>query len=47
MVEDKCTCDIDGHELHSCPYQEEINENDDPAHCTCCSECEYQCSQDI
>lgn len=33
-------------ELHSCPYQSEINGNDD-LFCTCCAYCQHECSMDI
>jgi len=32
--------------LHSCPYQIEINNNNDP-YCTCCEDCENECKADI
>ncbi len=41
----KCTC-AEETEDHTCPYQEEINE-DYESMCSCCEECEYQCSMDI
>lgn len=28
---------------HSCPYAEEIGDDDDPDYCTCCEECEIEC----
>lgn len=32
--------------LHSCPFNEEIN--DDPEeNCNCCADCEHQCAMDI
>lgn len=36
----------DAEPLHSCPYQEEINE-DYSDHCTCCSECRIECLYEI
>ena len=33
-------------EPHSCPYQEEIN-NDASETCYCCPECEQECAWDI
>ena len=43
-------CDIcqsnEAHELHTCPYQVEINDNHTFL-CNCCSLCESECSQDI
>lgn len=32
---------------HSCPYQEEINNNNDPNYCNCCSDCRYECAMDV
>lgn len=40
------TCQGPG-EPHSCPYQSDVNDNGDPAHCTCCSECAAECAADI
>lgn len=31
---------------HSCPYQEDIN-NDHEFECTCCEDCEAECLADI
>ena len=43
---ENCTCE-EGYEPHACPYATEINDNDDPEHCTCCPACEQECSDDI
>lgn len=40
-----CNKTVQFDEYHSCPYQLEINDCD--IQCNCCSDCEYQCSQDI
>lgn len=32
---------------HSCPFQEDMNNNDDPHYCRCCSECRNECAMDI
>jgi hypothetical protein len=42
----KCGTGVDSAELHSCPYQEEINGNDS-AGCDCCPACSRQCAEDI
>lgn len=34
-------------ESHECPYQAEINDNEDPAYCTCCVDCEADCRDSI
>jgi len=34
-------------EPHSCPFQEDINDNFDEEYCTCCSECQHDCLMDI
>jgi hypothetical protein len=28
---------------HSCPFQSDVYDNDDPRYCTCCPECEHEC----
>ena len=33
-------------DLHSCPYNSDINNNDTPC-CNCCKECCHQCAMDI
>ncbi len=33
-------------ELHSCPYQADVN-NDDRECCKCCSDCAYECAMCI
>lgn len=32
---------------HSCPYQADMNDNDDPHYCRCCRECRNECAGDI
>ena len=44
---DGCTCDETEWDLHSCPYAEEIGDNDDPENCSCCRECEGECAMSI
>ncbi len=34
-------------EPHSCPFAEEIQDDDDPEYCTCCEACERECRRDI
>lgn len=34
-------------EAHPCPYQEQIEHNDDPYYCTCCEACVYKCEMSI
>lgn len=34
-------------EPHRCPYQQDINDNNDPEYCTCCDECRHECAMDI
>lgn len=34
-------------EYHSCPFQEEINNNYDPEYCTCSEEDIHQCTMEI
>ena len=33
-------------EMHSCPFTEEIDNDDEPC-CNCCENCEYECMMDI
>lgn len=42
----RCQAPVDTDELHSCPYQCEIND-DCSDHCTCCDECQHECAMDI
>jgi len=44
--ENKCTCDTESHDEHTCPFSEDIH-NDSETMCTCCEYCEDQCAQDI
>ncbi len=44
--DEKCTCDKN-HALHLCPYEEDVNGNDDPEYCTCCPDCEENCADAI
>ncbi len=41
-----CSCGDNMSEPHSCPFQCEINNNED-FQCTCCSECQHECLMDI
>ena len=43
---DECSCGREAVVQHSCPYQEEINE-DISTLCNCCKECTQQCAWDI
>lgn len=35
-----------GNEPHTCPYQEDVNDDYETL-CNCCDECMHECSQDI
>lgn len=39
-------CENEGTELHSCPYNAEINE-DNSLVCNCCDDCAQECANDI
>lgn len=41
----RCTCS-EGYEEHSCPYQSDVN-NDDEFKCNCCPYCTQNCADDI
>ena len=30
-------------ELHPCPFQEEVRDNNNPEFCNCCDECTREC----
>jgi hypothetical protein len=32
---------------HYCPYQYDVNNNDDSEYCNCCENCQQACSDDI
>lgn len=44
--ENTCKCGGEGEEDHSCPYQEDIND-DYETKCNCCRECRHECAMDI
>lgn len=46
MAEERCTCSEEYIKEHTCPYQEDIN-NDSESTCNCCDYCTYQCAMDI
>ena len=41
-----CSCGNEGEEEHSCPWQSDIN-NDDEYMCNCCDSCSSNCAEDI
>lgn len=41
-----CTC-RDDLPFHSCPYESEIEMNDNSEHCNCCEHCEDRCLMEI
>ena len=44
----KCKCGKEASaESHACPYQSEINDDDDLEYCTCCDDCYQECVWDI
>lgn len=45
MCRNNC-CNESTLELHSCPYQSDVNGNDED-YCDCCKDCEYDCVQEI
>jgi hypothetical protein len=38
-------CDGPGRELHVCPFEQEINNDETP--CNCCAKCTDDCSMEI
>lgn len=43
---DKCKCGKERKEDHTCPFAEEIN-NDNDSLCNCCKDCIRNCAMDI
>lgn len=42
----RCTCDSVPPEEHTCPYQCEINDDEEYT-CSCCEFCTQECADDI
>jgi hypothetical protein len=42
---ERCNKPVSG-ELHTCPFQEEIND-DSESLCNCCGDCERECADDV
>lgn len=48
MYENKCKCGKKGTpDRHSCPYDSDIHDHNDPEACNCCVECTNECADDI
>ena len=45
-TDEHCTCDKYHYNEHTCPFDEEIND-DSGTLCNCCPYCKYQCAMDI
>lgn len=43
---EKCECDKKEIKEHECPYQSDVN-NDEDFKCKCCEYCTNECVQDI
>lgn len=44
----KCKCGVNGSILnHDCPYEKEINNNNNPKYCNCCLSCEQECCNNV
>ena len=41
-IRDRCTCEEIDYEKHSCPYDVEIDENEEE-NCNCCPYCTKEC----
>lgn len=41
-----CTCSDDSYDFHTCPFQEDVNDDSEYT-CNCCSHCEHECAMDI
>ena len=41
-----CTCDeMERRDLHQCPWEVEVEGNEDEKHCNCCPACTEECFQ--
>ena len=43
----KCGAPINDYELHSCPYQCEVNNECNDDYCNCCQQCIQNCNYSI
>lgn len=43
---ERCNKNIAG-DYHSCPFQEDVEQNKDEEFCNCCDECEDKCLAEI
>lgn len=41
-----CTCDVTQGDFHTCPYDEDVNDNPESS-CDCCAACTNECAMDI
>ena len=46
LFKNTCNCGEQGEDLHSCPYQSDVN-SDPTSMCNCCDKCTQQCTDDI
>jgi hypothetical protein len=46
-ITDRCTCEEFYHESHSCPYEEDVNNNPNDDYCQCCPYCYEECAWNI
>jgi hypothetical protein len=46
FVESKCRCGEEGQKPHICPFQQDVNGNEEDF-CNCCEDCQYNCAMDI
>jgi len=46
IIYGKCRCGAVGEPEHSCPYDEDVN-NDPNSICNCCKQCTEACADDI
>jgi hypothetical protein len=46
-MENQCErCENEAEELHTCPFQEDINDDSETL-CNCCAACQHECCMDI
>lgn len=43
---ERCHKNPASNEVHSCPYNEDVNNDHEPC-CTCCDDCMHECAMDI
>jgi hypothetical protein len=40
-------CKNEARPRHSCPFQSDVNDDDNPNYCDCCEDCTHECCDDV